>query len=155
MIFRTAVNSDASFIADALKDILKLHFDGRHDIFRFEGAKYSVEEIEKMIITDGTYIFVAEDNGVLCGYSICYDRSVANNYILRDRKIFYLDDLYILPSHRGEGTGKLFMDMLVSFAKNNGFESFELNVWEFPNSATDFYKKCGFVTQKRTMELKL
>ena len=155
MLFRKAVKDDSAFIAESLKAILSLHAKGREDIFRSSGAKYTAEDIVNMLSDTDTHIFVAEENGVLYGYAICYIVIKKDDPVFKDRAVFYLDDLYVLPETRGKGIGHKFMDFLFGYAKECGCRSFELNVWEFDGSATGFYKKCGMTTQKRTMEKKL
>ncbi len=154
MIFRKAQKEDCPFIAEALKDILKIHCSGREDIFRNIGAKYSCEQVEIMLSEQDKLLYVAESNGTLCGYAICKIQHIESD-ILRPRKVFYLDDLYISKLCRGKGDGKTFMDFLVAEARALCCSSFELNVWEFKGGATEFYKKCGFTTQRRIMEKKI
>ena len=155
MLFRKANKEDCTFIAESLKDILALHASGRGDIFRSSGAKYDKNAVEKQLNDTDKHIFVADEKGVLCGYAICNTIINMDNAVLKDRKVFYLDDLYILPSYRGKGTGKAFMDFLFNYAMKKNFDTFELNVWEFDGSATAFYEKCGMTTQRRIMEKKL
>lgn len=155
MLFRKALPEDALFIAEALKDILALHARGREDIFRSTGAKYKKDAVLDMLTQPNKHIFVAVDENTVCGYAICELMIKRDNPVHKDRTVFYLDDLYMLPSTRGKGSGKAFMDHLFDYAKSLGCDSFELNVWEFDGSATEFYKKCGMTTQRRIMEKKL
>ena len=155
MMFRKALPEDAAFIAEALKDILALHARGREDIFRSNGAKYNESAVLDMLSQPQKHVFVAVNNNVLCGYAICELLKIENNPVLKNRVVFYLDDLYLLPETRGTGCGKMFMDYLFNYAKSLECDSFELNVWEFDGSATEFYKKCGMTTQRQTMEKKL
>ncbi len=152
MLYRKALKTDTLFIAECLKDILALHANGREDIFNLAGGKYTASDIENMLGEDNIHIFIAEDCGEKLGYAICYVKEIKNDAVLKDRVIFYLDDLYLLPVSRGKGGGNGFMEFLLDYAKSLGCDSFELNVWEFDGSAVGFYKKCGFQTQKRTME---
>ena len=155
MLYRKAQRSDSVFIAECLKDILSLHARGREDIFKDCGGKYTAFDIEKMLCDDNIHIFVAEETGEKLGYAICYYKEIKNDPVLKDRRIFYLDDLYLLPVTRGKGAGNGFMEYLFAYARSLGCTSFELNVWEFDGSATGFYKKCGMTTQKQIMEKKL
>ena len=155
MLFRKAEKSDSLFIAMCLEDILALHAKGREDIFKGCGGKYTAYDIENMLEEENVHIFLAEESGEKLGYAICYYKEIKNDAVLKDRKIFYLDDLYLLPATRGMGAGNRFMEYLFAYAKDLGCTSFELNVWEFDGSATGFYKKCGMTTQKQIMEKKL
>ena len=155
MLFRKAVKNDSAFIAESLKAILSLHAKGREDIFKNCGGKYTALDIEKMLDERDIHIFVAEESGENLGYAICYYKEIKNDPVLKDRVIFYLDDLYLLPATRGMGAGNGFMEYLFAYGKDLGCTSFELNVWEFDGSATGFYEKCGMTTQRRTMEKKL
>lgn len=155
MLYRKALKSDSLFIAECLKDILSLHARGREDIFKNCGGKYTALDIEKMLDEKDIHIFVAEESGEKLGYAICYYNEIKNDPVLKDRVIFYLDDLYVLPATRGKGAGNGFMEYLFAYAKDLGCDSFELNVWNFDGSATGFYQKCGMTTQKQIMEKKL
>ena len=41
------------------------------------------------------------------------------------------------------------------YAKNEGFDRIELNMWEFNQGALAFYESIGFTTYRRFMEIKL
>lgn len=155
MVYRKALKSDCIFISECLKDILSLHAKGRADIFKNCGGKYTADDIEKMLNEKDVHIFVAEESGEKLGYAICYYKEIKNDPVLKDRTVFYLDDLYVLPKTRGKGAGNGFMEYLFEYAKSLNCRSFELNVWEFDGSATPFYEKCGMTTQRRIMEKKL
>ncbi len=154
MLFRLAREGDCEYIAESLKEILKLHSVGRKDIFNNTGAKYSATDVKAMLSEENTCVYVAEDLTSLYGYAICKIKTI-NSSVLKKRKVFYLDDLFVSPQARSKGLGKAFTEYLITQAKAMECVSFELNVWEFEGSATGFYEKCGFATQRRIMEMKL
>ncbi len=55
----------------------------------------------------------------------------------------YLEDLYILPEHRGSGAGKIFLKYLAKIAVSRGCGRFEWSVLDWNEPAIRFYKSLG------------
>ena len=66
---RRAENKDIPGIMNLLTQVLKIHHEGRPDIFKSEGQKYTVRELEEIIADDTKPIFVCiDDNGTVLGH---------------------------------------------------------------------------------------
>lgn len=59
----------------------------------------------------------------------------------KGKKGLYLEDLYILPEHRGKGIGKQLFDALIQEAKANECGRMEWVCLDWNQPAIDFYKK--------------
>lgn len=57
----------------------------------------------------------------------------------------YLEDLFVVPSYRGGGFGKLMLTHLAKIAIERNCGRFEWSVLEWNESAINFYKKLGAV----------
>ena len=97
-------------------------------------------------------VFVCEDGGAVEGYAICFFKENRCDSLMQDIKTLYIDDICVDESARGKGVGTALYNAVVSFAKQSGFYNITLNVWSCNKAAEAFYKKCGLVPQKTTME---
>ena len=84
IITRPAVIDDTEKLIDLLYQVEGIHHDGRPDLFRPHGTKYSKEEIYTTICDKDTPVFVAEADGVVVGYIFCIISEYKNNTIFHD-----------------------------------------------------------------------
>lgn len=153
MKIRLARISDTKDIARLLIQICNVHNNGRPDLFKKNGQKYTIAEIENMISDSETPIIVAEDETQsVVGYAMCVIKTVADDLALQDVKTLYLDDLCVDEKNRRKGTGSLLYKAVLDYAKKTGCYNVTLNVWCCNPKAIEFYKKCGLTPQKITME---
>lgn len=145
MNIRRAKKEDIPQIEDLLYQVHKVHSDGRPDLFKAGGKKYTTEELERLIINDERPIFVAEDDGVILGHAFCVFQH--NNI-----STLYIDDLCVSEKARGHKVGTQLYEFVLDFAKKNGCYNITLSVWACNESAKRFYEKCGLSIQKYGME---
>lgn len=72
-----------------------------------------------------------------------------------DSKVIWIDEIYIDENYRKKGIGRFLIEEVKRRAKQINCNQIELNCWEFNENAMEFYKKIGFKTQRRIMELKI
>lgn len=106
---------------------------------------YSEISLKKNIDSGHEFILAVEDKKVL-GFA-----SFEHNY--QNKKATKIHKIYILPETQGKGIGKLLVDSITEFAKQNHSTSLLLNVNRF-NKALNFYQKLGFeIIQEIDIEL--
>lgn len=145
MNIRRAKKEDIPQIEDLLYQVHKVHSDGRPDLFKAGGKKYTTEELERLIINDERPIFVAEDDGVILGHAFCVFQH-------HNISTLYIDDLCVSEKARGHKVGTQLYEFVLDFAKKNGCYNITLSVWACNESAKRFYEKCGLSIQKYGME---
>jgi GNAT superfamily N-acetyltransferase len=59
----------------------------------------------------------------------------------------YLEDLFVLPEHRGSGLGRDLLVALARIAVHNGYARFEWWVLDWNTPSIDFYRALGAVAQ--------
>ncbi|MHB1484416.1 MAG: GNAT family N-acetyltransferase [Saccharofermentanales bacterium] len=151
---RKAQKSDTDGILYLLKQIDRHHHDGRPDIFKCDASKYSAEELENIFNDDDKPVYVAVDEDMrVLGYVFCIFMTFKDNSLINDHKTLYIDDFCIDENFRKQNIGKALFNRARELAVESGVYNIELNVWEFNEGAMRFYEKCGFVTQKRRMEI--
>ena len=154
MIIRRAKKQDIETINNLLMQTAMVHHNGRPDIFKPSGKKYTDEEIVELIADDNRPIFVAVDEAdQVLGYAFCVFKQFLGHEIMTEIKRLYLDDLCVDEKKRGMGIGTALFEYIVTYAKENGCYNVELNVWSFNKDAIHFYEKCGLVPQKTIMEM--
>ncbi len=152
VVIRKAIKDDASTIEKLLVEILKFHHHGRPDIFKNSGSKYNLEEVENLIETG--IVFVAEMDKRVVGYMLLEEKIIQNLSNILDRRILYIDDIFIDELYRGKKIGTMFIEKCIQYSKEEKYDVVELNVWNFNTSAIKFYEKVGFTPKRTVYELK-
>lgn len=153
---RPAVAADSEPISQLLRYIASFHAERRPDIYR-DGdiAKYDAAAVRTMIADEDNIIRAAVIDGATVGYTIAVIKSRTDNAIMRDRRVYYIDDFCVSPKHQRLGIGRALFAAAKAEAKLLGCDAVELNVWEANEEAIAFYEACGMTTQRRQMELSL
>ena len=152
IIIRRAQRNDTDKVLDLLLQVEGVHQKGRPDLFREHGVKFTAPELHEIFADDTRPVFVAELDGKVAGYVFCIITETKNSTMLFDMKTIHLEDVCIDETCRGEGIGGALMDYVTAWAKENGCDRMDLDVWEFNEGARRFYERYGFATQKRRMD---
>ena len=84
MEIRFAEIQDVAGILALLKQVGKLHHDGRPDIFRSNAQKYGASQVIAMLNNPSAPIFVAVEDGKVLGYGFCQTHRHENAPVLAD-----------------------------------------------------------------------
>lgn len=150
---RRAIPDDADRLLEMLCQVEAVHQKGRPDMFRVNGTKYTVPELLEIIADDSTPVFVAVHEGRAIGYIFGVVNEVRDSTMLFDMKTLHLEDVCIDEACRGMGIGSVLMEYVTDWARANGFDRMDLDVWEFNEGARRFYERYGFSTQKRRLDM--
>lgn len=154
MTIRKAQLSDNEGVLRLLKQIAELHHEGRPDIFKSNTSKYSKDDLAEILKDENKPVFVAVDeHDRVLAYVFCVVIKTENHAVLKDAHSLFIDDFCVDKSLRGQNIGKKLFEAVQSYAREINVYKIDLNVWEFNKGAIEFYQKCGFITQRRTMEL--
>lgn len=82
---------------------------------------------------------VAVDGEEIIGYTLWF----TNYSTFRTKPGIYLEDLYVSPSHRGNGIGKALLHDLFQRAEQKNYGRVEWSVLDWNQSAIDFYRSQG------------
>ncbi|OYX80704.1 MAG: GNAT family N-acetyltransferase [Flavobacteriales bacterium 32-34-25] len=97
-------------------------------------------------IENGQEFILAKEADIVLGFA-----SFEHHY--EDGNTTKIHKIYILPETQGKGIGKLLIDAIAQFAKENQSQMLLLNVNRF-NKALTFYQKLGFkIIQEIDIEL--
>jgi GNAT superfamily N-acetyltransferase len=127
---RKAVENDIPRILELIKELAL-----------YERAPDEVMATEESMKRDGFgdrplyEALVAEADGVVSGVAVFY-----TCYSTWKGKLVYLDDLIVTESKRKLGIGRMLLDEVVRYAKNNGANQLRWHVLDWNTPAIEFYK---------------
>lgn len=153
MNIRLAQERDIKRIHELLFQVCLVHHNGRPDLFKYGGRKYTDEQLKELMQDKNRPILVAVDEkDYVLGYAFCIFQQHLEDNILTDIKTLYIDDLCVDETIRGQHIGKTLYEAVIAFAKEQGCYNVTLNVWSCNESAMKFYEACGLVPYKICME---
>jgi len=114
-----------------MKGVLELYFNSA--------------QVEMELQDDTDNFFFFEEDGVVKGYMRINAKHACPLESFQNRKCIELVRLYVLNEFHGVGVANELMNFAIDFARNNGFDTMYLSVWEYNFRARGFYEKHGFV----------
>ena len=151
-MIRFAKNKDIPQILELLRQVNKVHYDGRPDVFKL-GTKYGEKELEEILSLENKPILVFTDKADnVKGYCFCIVKIQEDTRLLQGMKTLYIDDLCVDESCRGQGIGTALYNSAIKLAKELDCYNLTLNVWSCNPTALAFYQKQGLLPQKTIME---
>ncbi len=151
-MIRKAEARDLDAVNDLLGQVLRVHHEGRPDLFRPQGKKYSDEELLGIFADPRTPVFVYEEDGKVLGYAFCVLQK-QESLSLMPLKTLYIDDLCVDEKARGRHIGKALFEYVREFARERGSYNITLHVWECNPGAMAFYRSLGMQPQYTSMEM--
>ena len=152
MEIRFAKAQDVPGMIKLLRQVGKVHHDGRPDLFRCNAQKYSASQVLEMLDRKDAPIFVAVEEDKVLGYGFCIMEQYREHSVMNDRLTLYIDDLCVLEECRGKHIGSAIYQEILRYAKYRGCYNVTLNVWSCNESAMKFYESMGLKPQKVGME---
>ena len=149
---RFAKKEDIPALMSLLRQVNKVHHDGRPDLFELT-TKYTEEELAEILNQEQTPVFVCEDaQGRILGHGFCVIQQPENTRLLRDHRTLYIDDICVDEAARGKQVGKALYEYILGYAREIGCYNVTLNVWTCNSGAVKFYEKLGLLPYKIGME---
>jgi GNAT superfamily N-acetyltransferase len=112
---------------------------------RFEKLEQEVVMTEELLAAglfgDRPYaeVVLAEDDGRPVGFALFFH----NFSTFLGRPGIYLEDLFVIPEHRGRGTGRILLAHLARLAVERGCGRLEWAVLDWNKEAIKFYERLG------------
>lgn len=151
-IVRFANENDIPFLMKLLKQVDKVHYDGRPDLFELT-TKYTEDELKEIMGNEDTPVFVCTDEaGNVLGHGFCVLQRPENTRLLKDNLTLYIDDICVDESARGKNVGRAIYEHILDYARERGCYNVTLNVWNCNPGAMKFYEKLGLEPYKVGME---
>lgn len=154
-MIRFAKKSDLPQVNAIRRQVHEVHAEGRPDIFRRKFGKKLAALIHDMFREKCSRIVVADRDGEIGGFAVLDVIEKPKSPYSRARRYLRVTEFGVDEKYRRQGIGKALMDFIKQYAAENGFDTVELDVWEFNEGALRFYESVGFQTYRRYMEYRL
>ena len=132
-MFRFAVETDTALILQFIRKLAE--YEKMLDQVVADEALLREQLFEKR---QAEVIFALED-GKEVGFALFFH----NFSTFLGRSGLYLEDLFVLPEHRGKGYGKALLAKLASIAVERGYGRMEWWCLDWNKPSIDFYKSLG------------
>lgn len=129
--------------ASAADAALILHFI--RELAIYEKAEDQVEATAETLASSlfgpgsPSRALICEQDGEAVGFAVYF----FNYSTWQAKKGLYLEDLFVLPTARGQGAGKRLLQHLAGIAVQEGCGRFEWSVLDWNQPAIDFYDSIG------------
>jgi ribosomal protein S18 acetylase RimI-like enzyme len=149
---RFAEEKDLDIINELRKQVNDIHVEGRPDVFK-AGFGTEIRDFAKVIMNgENSDTIVAERNGVICGM-VCVDYvNKSETPYSKARSFYHVQEIAVDVNYRRQGVAKELLEFMIADAKKRKLGKIELDVWEFNDSAIEFYQAVGFRQTRRWME---
>lgn len=106
-------------------------------------AQMTEQQLHEALFEDDPSLFghVAEVDGRAVGFALWF----RNFSTWRGRHGIYLEDLFVMPEHRGSGIGKSLLAELAAECLDRGYSRLEWWVLDWNTPSIDFYRSLGAV----------
>ena len=134
MTIRAAVREDVPAILSLIRELAT-----------YERSPSSVVATEPLLESalfgesPAVFCHVAVVDGEVVGFALWF----LNFSTWLGRHGLYLEDLFVRPSHRGQGLGKALLETLIGLARERGYGRVEWVVLDWNTPAQDFYRSLG------------
>lgn len=147
MIKRLTIN-DFSVVESVIAKLHKIHVDNRPDFYIENEHPLAKKEYKAMLNNQDkiSIAYIVDDK--IAGVCLA---------TIKDKieKSIYIDDIFVLEEFRHQGIATKLYKQVESIANNIGAKRIDLTVWQFNNTAINFYKSLGMETQRIVLETRL
>ncbi|MFP1725412.1 GNAT family N-acetyltransferase [Lonsdalea quercina] len=135
----------------------KVIYDMIYELAVYEKAPHEVvttaDEIKESLFSSDSKIeaLICEVDGKTAGYAVFF----TSYSTWLGRHGFYMEDLYVSPTFRGQGAGKALLKTIAQYAVNRRCGRLEWSVLDWNQPAIDFYQSIGALPQEEWVRYRL
>lgn len=149
---RFAEEKDLNRVNELRKQVNDIHVEGRPDIFK-AGFGQEIRDFAKVILNgENSDIIVVERDNLICGMACVDYVSKPETPYGKARSFYHVQEIAVDKAFRRQGVARELFEFMKRDAKERKLDKIELDVWEFNESAREFYLAVGFHEIRRWME---
>ncbi len=151
-LIRVGTPADAAALAQLLVEVNDQHVAALPDVFRAVGPdEETVAFLRNWASKDDTHLLVADGPAEPLGFALVTLHEAPPMPIFAPRRWAEVHMLVVAEAARGRGLGRALMGRAHAWAVEQGAADVRVVVWEFNESAIQFYERLGYTTARRTM----
>lgn len=154
-MIKLATKDDIQGIIRLRHYVHSIHSANKPNVFKKDITREADNFLYEILEDPNFSIYISTINDKIVAYAIICIREKLENPVMYKRKICFIEDICVDKNYQKQGIGKELFKVIKDFAKDNECNEIELNVWEFNNSAINFYEHLGFKTSRRIMGLEV
>ena len=151
MKIRRAELDDLDTLVSLNGMVQALHVSAEPASYRRAGNEQRHEVLRQWLEGPGKEIWIAELQGHVAGYMIFKELHREETPFTPPRGWLYVDQLGVLPEHRGEGVGRALMRHAEERARELKLDKVTLHVRAANPEAIRFYEAIGYATEQVAM----
>ena len=149
---REATPGDFRAVSDLFEEVDRPHREHLPDLFReARGVPREESYINELIAKPDAAVFVAEAGTGVVGLLVVKIHSTPDVSILVPLDYVVIDTIVVTTDARRRGVGRALMVQAEAWARAQGLDRIELNVFEFNEGAINLYHGLGYATLSRRM----
>lgn len=152
MTLRNITAEDYSAFLALFQALDDFHVENRPDYFvhRSREETYPRDAFEATLADPDCLLLGAFDGDRLVG--MVRATLLHESGMVKDLRIARLDDIYVVPTHRRQGTGAALLDAAEHWARQQEAVRLDLHVWSFNRDALALYQAQGMTPQRYVLE---
>jgi GNAT superfamily N-acetyltransferase len=142
---RRATDADADAICALNREIQALHAEGLPHLFKPPTPdSFPPERVRSLLGTEGVRMWLACVAGQPAGYLFAETASQGENVLRRPLTYVYVNHVCVAAAHRRHGIGRALIAAAEAWAREEGVDGVQLDVWGFNADAQAFFASLGF-----------
>ena len=137
------------------KQVNDLHVDGKPSVFKAGFPQELRDHVYTIFRDPRQKIVVCAQDGAICAFAVLNHITKPETPYMYVRNYLDIDEFCVDEAYRRMGIATEMIRFIRDYARSEGFDRIELNMWEFNQGALEFYESVGFSTYRRYMEMEL
>ena len=150
-MIRQLAKQDFKQVQDLYKQLYKIHFVNRPDIF-FDRHTMTAKYFEEIFDAEDKFCIVYEKENKIVGVALCKINQLQPTVNLKPRTIYEIYEIVVQENERLNNIGHELFNYIENLAIKNKIDAVEVSVWSFNRPAINFYETLGMNAKKVTYE---
>lgn len=135
--------SDSEAVRDMMKTLAVQRKESDHNlVLKDEYERFFASYMMGFLKNPDAVVKVAEENGTVIGYAVATRGREAAFY--KYSRVGLLTDVFVKESHRGRGVARQLLAALEDWARRQGLQAIEVNVFPEHTEEIESLKRLGF-----------
>jgi len=146
MEIRKATSNDIASLVSLNNTVQRIHAEAHPHIFKYptdpqEMGLFFSQHLDK---ENDIFLLAIDESEAAAGYVWAAVNCAPEDAFRFERRIMYINQMAVAPTHRHTGVGRMLMQRLEEYARELQIQRVDLDSWMFNKEAHTFFEKIGF-----------